>query len=182
MLNLRDNVAGIQGHSQGELFPVLSYTIGESRFASYCGFVSQDDDSRTTARAMKLAADLTALAFSQLGSGGFSVAPWDCRETGYLVSMIGGDILQRQTMVNYRGETIDVGFSVADVFRFTWDNLDWLQDGRTGERFLGGWIDSNQLYLDRSIWIPELSEAIRVGRYNRQLAIWDISNRSEIRI
>ena len=38
---------------------------------------------------------------------------------------------------------------------------------------LGFWIDNNMLYIDKSINIPNLEDAVKIGVSNKQLAIWD---------
>jgi hypothetical protein len=46
--------------------------------------------------------------------------------------------------------------------------------------FLGGWVHDNKVYLDVSINIPNLEDAIYYGMYNDQDAIWDCANNKEI--
>lgn len=48
--------------------------------------------------------------------------------------------------------------------------------------FLGGWVNENQVYLDVSINIPNLEDAIYYGMYNNQIAIWDCANAKEIKL
>jgi RNAse (barnase) inhibitor barstar len=46
--------------------------------------------------------------------------------------------------------------------------------------FLGGWVHDNKVYLDVSINIPNLEDAIYYGMNNDQDAIWDCANNKEI--
>jgi RNAse (barnase) inhibitor barstar len=46
--------------------------------------------------------------------------------------------------------------------------------------FLGGWVHDNRVYLDVSINIPNLEDAIYYGMHNDQDAIWDCANNKEI--
>ena len=46
--------------------------------------------------------------------------------------------------------------------------------------FLGGWVHDNKVYLDVSINIPNLEDAIYYGMCNDQDAIWDCANNKEI--
>jgi len=46
--------------------------------------------------------------------------------------------------------------------------------------FLGGWVNENQVYLDVSINIPNLENAIYYGMYNHQNAIYDCANNKTI--
>lgn len=38
---------------------------------------------------------------------------------------------------------------------------------------LGFWMDNNMLYIDKSVNIPNLEDAVKIGVSNKQLAIWD---------
>lgn len=48
--------------------------------------------------------------------------------------------------------------------------------------FLGVWIDKGKVYLDNSINIDNLEEAIKLGKENDQLAIYDIVNDAVIEL
>ncbi len=50
-------------------------------------------------------------------------------------------------------------------------------------KFFGIWIDetSGIVYLDISIHIPGLEQALNFARSNKQLAIWDCANKIEIK-
>ena len=53
-----------------------------------------------------------------------------------------------------------------------------------GNKYLGIWIDktSGIVYLDISIHIKELEQALNLARSNKQLAIWDCANKAEIKV
>jgi hypothetical protein len=44
------------------------------------------------------------------------------------------------------------------------------------ENNIGGWVDDGWLYLDVSIVLPNLVDAILMGRINNQKAIFNIDN------
>lgn len=46
--------------------------------------------------------------------------------------------------------------------------------------YLGGWINNNKLYLDISIIIKNLQEAIRTGRTLKQKAIYNFGSKKVI--
>jgi len=48
------------------------------------------------------------------------------------------------------------------------------------ESFLGGWVDDNKVYLDISINIDSLEQAIFTGIVNNQRAIYDCANSKDI--
>lgn len=48
--------------------------------------------------------------------------------------------------------------------------------------FLGVWSDSGKTYLDVSVWVPSIDDAIAIGLQNRQLAIWDCANAQALRL
>ena len=53
-----------------------------------------------------------------------------------------------------------------------------------GETYLGGWLDkqTSTVYLDVSMHISDLQEAIEFARNNNQIAIYDCKNKTEIRL
>ena len=49
---------------------------------------------------------------------------------------------------------------------------------------IGGWYNSEnkQYYFDATIVVNDLQEAIRLGKANKQIAIFDLNNMQEIRL
>lgn len=45
---------------------------------------------------------------------------------------------------------------------------------------LGFWIDNNMLYIDKSVNIPNLDDAVKIGASNKQLAIWNCNSNESI--
>ena len=58
---------------------------------------------------------------------------------------------------------------------------DTLDDTMTGD-YVGVWTnpESGVMYLDRSVWVADVNDAIDLGNYAGQLAIWDCANDTEI--
>ena len=56
-----------------------------------------------------------------------------------------------------------------------------LDDTLDGQ-YVGVWTNpvSGVTYYDRSVWVGELDNAIELGNANKQLAIWDIENETEV--
>ena len=48
------------------------------------------------------------------------------------------------------------------------------------ELFIGLWLDNNIMYVDISININDKVEALEFGKYNKQLAIYDLKNNDSI--
>lgn len=46
--------------------------------------------------------------------------------------------------------------------------------------YIGLWLDNNIMYIDISINIQDKTEALEFGKYNKQLAIYDIVNNDSI--
>jgi hypothetical protein len=58
---------------------------------------------------------------------------------------------------------------------------DSLDDTMTGD-YVGVWTnpESGVMYLDRSVWVSDLDNAIALGKSQGQLAIWDNANQTEV--
>lgn len=48
--------------------------------------------------------------------------------------------------------------------------------------YQGGWVHQGEAYLDRSVNVPDLDQAIEMGHKHKQLAIYDVKNDREIPI
>ena len=48
--------------------------------------------------------------------------------------------------------------------------------------YVGLWLDKDKLYIDISIHKNNQAEAIKTGKFNNQIAIYDIENDKEIRV
>ena len=92
-------------------------------------------------------------------SGGFSVAPLKEAE------IITGDNLPEEVLVDYLKDNKDIGRAIGQPV------------------YLGGWFDSesNQYFLDNSLVVPTLEEALYIADAAEQLAIFDLNKREEIR-
>lgn len=86
---------------------------------------------------------------------------------GYYVSDEGGAIV-----------SADI-FNPADVQAFiTRHESALLQSGA----YLGAWLSDGKVYLDVTRHFDTLSDAMRHGADNHQLAIWDITNSAELAV
>ena len=58
---------------------------------------------------------------------------------------------------------------------------DSLDDTISGD-YVGVWTnpESGVMYLDRSVWVSDLDNAIALGKAQGQLAIWDCANETEV--
>lgn len=48
--------------------------------------------------------------------------------------------------------------------------------------YLGFWIDENVLYIDISKWFRDKSEALKFGKQNKQIAIYNIKTNESIKV
>lgn len=48
--------------------------------------------------------------------------------------------------------------------------------------FVGLWLDTDKLYIDISINEKDRQKALKTGKFNNQLAIYDVENDKEIRV
>jgi hypothetical protein len=95
----------------------------------------------------------------------YSINYGDCNpSSGYMVSKFGC-------------ETISESLNLNIVINYVKLHLDELVDDKA---FLGIWLKDGNWYLDVSFNILELDKAIKFGKKNKQLAIWDCANCEEI--
>ena len=91
--------------------------------------------------------------------------------TGYLVSM------------REFGEALHIrGLCIHTINEYILKNKTVLE--HDGNKFFGIWIDNETsiVYLDVSIHIQELEPALNFAKINRQLAIWDCANKTEVKV
>lgn len=78
--------------------------------------------------------------------------------------------------INYEGD-YDIIESIEGYFKM-YENI----FKTCGNKFLGVWIDEGTAYLDISVQISNLNEAMQVGIENKQLAIYDLSKGESIKL
>ena len=86
--------------------------------------------------------------------------------TGYMVSIQG-----QEWKVNTINDDI-LKFYIKHHLNELWDE----------DRFLGIWYNDGYWYLDVSINVDGLDEAIKLGKEGSQIAIWDCAKAEEIRL
>ena len=89
---------------------------------------------------------------------------------GYYVALAG-----RENVVPITGDVF--AFDKLVVAEYIADNLNIL---RESDVYLGFWVNNNRVFLDVVKHIRDKDEAIRIGRENRQIAIFDIAAGDEI--
>ena len=83
-------------------------------------------------------------------------------------------------MVSIQGQEWKVSTINDDILKFyVKHHLNELWDK---DRFLGIWLNKGQWYLDVSVNVEDLDEALRLGKNNNQIAIWDCAKAEEIRL
>ena len=86
--------------------------------------------------------------------------------TGYMVSVQG-----QEWKVNTINDDI-LKFYIKHHLNELWDE----------DRFLGIWFNKGEWYLDVSVNVDNLADALVMGKNNNQLAIWDCAKAEEIRL
>ena len=87
-------------------------------------------------------------------------------EGGYMVAPL------KQTEIVFDSKT----FSNADVEKLL-DNVEALEktlDGRYAEVYAGGWLENGKYYLDASVRIDNLDDALYIAQSGNQLGIFDL--------
>lgn len=124
-------------------------------------------DARTVAR-KALAAALVDNGFTFPLNGG------SMPTTGYMASWNSLEVYVRLRTVNLSAT------SVTDTLAAIERKIAGLNE--CGFEYFGGWVDDGLLYLDASEHFETLEEAMKFGREQQQLAIWDIEAGAEIRL
>ena len=89
-------------------------------------------------------------------------------DTGYMVSLYGHE------------ETHSVySLTIDDIRTYIFANFYPLRKSR---HFFGMWRNLDKVYLDVSVYVPTFEDAVRLGRENNQLAIFDLANKTEIKL
>lgn len=90
--------------------------------------------------------------------------------------------------INADLQTITTGYAVAvreTQGSFGRDGLQRVVEyAETHHTAIGGWRDTatGLYYFDATLIVSDLTEAVRLGRENGQIAIYDIANNKEIRL
>jgi len=121
--------------------------------------------------------DTGSLGDTAITEGGFSLSlAGDRPHSGWMVSRFGSErsfsieqLAADQPMSFVPGEPWHDNFT-HEVDRFVADHRDELKQKGT---FLGGWIDSNRLYLDVSVNIQDEKEAEQFAMDNQQFAMFN---------
>lgn len=87
-------------------------------------------------------------------------------------------------MVSIKGHELKIPYNTEglqyEIAQYIKTKADILISGLSENKFIGAWLNDGYLFLDVSIKVDTLNEAIQLGRENNQLAIFDCSNGKEI--
>ena len=76
----------------------------------------------------------------------------------------------------------DANELISDEIRFRVSELVDLYSGHD-KLFLGGWVsDEGKVVIEVSQWIMDEDTAIQTGKRDKQISIWDIANKKEIKL
>jgi hypothetical protein len=82
---------------------------------------------------------------------------------GYMVSIKGHEQVTRFNKQNLQHE----------IARYIRSKADILISGLSEDKFIGAWIEDDNLVLDVSIKVDSLEDALRIAKENEQKAIFD---------
>lgn len=91
-------------------------------------------------------------------------------DNGYMVSIKDHEQVTRFNTLNLQHE----------IARYIRIKADILISGLSEDKFIGAWIDDDNLVLDVSIKVDSLEDALRIGKENEQIAIYDCKNSETI--
>lgn len=60
--------------------------------------------------------------------------------------------------------------------------VDFIEDTEQRDLYVGGWLHEGKWYVEPVQVVEQLSDAIYLGRWANQTAIWDVANKIEIRL
>ena len=87
-------------------------------------------------------------------------------DNGYMVSIKGHEQVTRFNKQNLQHE----------IARYIRSKADILISGLSEDKFIGAWIEDDNLVLDVSIKVDSLDDALQIGKENEQRAIFDCKN------
>lgn len=89
--------------------------------------------------------------------------------TGYMVSLEDHEFRTKE-------------FDVYTLMAYAGAKMNHLSESILGETYLGIWFDVEEWVLDVSINVETFQDALALGVYNEQEAIWDCAKGEEIRL
>lgn len=106
-----------------------------------------------------------------VGNGGFSFSLDGGRKPdgGYMVSLPGFETVYKHDVENARS------FNRSAIHRYL-ESVSPIVESVFPSAFVGGWYHDGALYLDLSIQVPDIVDALRLAKSWNQLAIYDVSN------
>jgi hypothetical protein len=169
------NVGGIQGHSQGPVFPIVEYRVGDNDYRSLAPFargceLSSDSEAGQSLNSAKLKelerlADLAAQSLQS--SGGFSVGYRTTPTIGYMVAVVGQEVI-----VPVKDSHGLARNDYAAIYRYLFERADFAECGN----YIGGWIGpDNNLYLDVSVHVGCIDDADKLARDHAQIAYYNLA-------
>jgi hypothetical protein len=87
-------------------------------------------------------------------------------DNGYMVSIKDHEQVSRFNTLNLQHE----------IARYIRSKADILISGLSEDKFIGAWIEDDNLVLDVSIKVNSLDDALQIGKENEQRAIFDCNN------
>jgi len=181
-LNGHAGNSGIQNHSCGSHYPVLSYRTGcygSIRVAEFQGvrFDSQiqsvhEGHLDLLKRAEVITDDIFAARAKGTGCSNW-ISCVDAPDSGYVVGIVAFESKFDAAGDNYKAVYADVV-----------DKLVYLRDRGpvVADVSIGSWIHNDCLYVDVGVVYANRSEAVDAAKDNGQTSIWDLAEDTDITI
>jgi len=182
--------SGIQSHSCGPHYPVVSYSGRRDgrpiMVATFEGVELVSDDHATHA------ADMDCMKYAEQISNAF----WACRadwdgctfyadragspNSGYCVGLAGQETIVDRLPYDENDAYKDCRKSdYPTIFADVLGKL--IRNGGTGSNnCIGCWVHGGRLYIDVSTVCDDYATAVELGRRNNQIAIYDLNQGTEI--
>ena len=176
---------GVQNHSVGSYYPVLSYRIGDDLVAEFHGQQRRADGNGPAARdghkrsldILKCAERVTDAIYSDRAGGSVWLNCADDPTSGYCVSLYGHETRYSPA------DCIDgeYGTVYADVVeKLEWINGNGWFDVDHCIVAIGWWEDDGILYVDVSVHRDDADDAFDLAHSDAQIGYYDIANQSTI--
>jgi hypothetical protein len=92
---------------------------------------------------------------------------------GYFVSLRKGFVIPTEFFLNVKYPIVALSYSLEKLFGLN-DNIQF--------DYIGYWVNNGIVYIDCTIHVRTKKEAIKLGRINNQIAIYDCKNNNEIKL
>jgi hypothetical protein len=92
---------------------------------------------------------------------------------GYFVSLRNGFVIPTEFFLNVKYPIVALSYSLEKLF---------ILNGDDQFDYIGFWVNGGIVYIDCTIHVRTKKEALKIGRLNNQIAIYDCKNNVSINL